>query len=112
MESHHVFSFRRTLLNLPPIKYITCGFKHSLFLDYNGDVWAAGSNKNGQLGIPNQSIVWRPSKINTFHNLKVQKIFAGKKDLSAIILENGDLYLWGGSDIYEDIQTPFKVEFL
>jgi alpha-tubulin suppressor-like RCC1 family protein len=109
MENHYIFSFRRTLLNLPPIKYITCGFKNSLFLDYNGDVWGAGSNKNGQLGISTQAIVWRPSKINAFNNHRVQKIFSGKKDLSAVILDNGDLYLWGGSDVYEDILTPYKV---
>ncbi|MCK2000769.1 hypothetical protein MZM54_05120 [[Brevibacterium] frigoritolerans] len=82
-----------TLVNtLPPIKDIVMGIRYNLFLDYQGNVWAAGSNNLGQLGIGNTTTANIPTKIPTLSNVK--SIGAGSNS-SYAILENGDLYAWG-----------------
>jgi len=82
-----------TLVNtLPPIEQISLGTYHTLFLDYEGNVWAAGLNSQGQLGIGNTSTPSIPTKIPLLSNVKY--IDAGAYS-SYAILNNGDLYSFG-----------------
>jgi len=82
-----------TLVNtLPPIKQISLGTYHTLFLDYDGNVWSSGLNSQGQLGIGNTNTPSIPTKIPLLANVKY--INAGAYS-SYAILNNGDLYSFG-----------------
>ena len=82
-----------TLVNtLPPIKQISMGSYHTLFLDVNGNVWSAGLNSQGQLGLGNTVSPTIPTKIPSLSNVK----YIGTGSYSSYaILENGDLYSFG-----------------
>ncbi|MCK2000297.1 hypothetical protein MZM54_02700 [[Brevibacterium] frigoritolerans] len=78
--------------SLPPIKDIAIGVYHNLFLDFQGNVWAAGANNYGQLGIGNTTSPSVPTKISTLSNVKA----IGAGDYTGFaILSNGDLYSFG-----------------
>ncbi|MED2737010.1 hypothetical protein [Bacillus toyonensis] len=82
-----------TLVNtLPPIKSIALGMNHNLFLDFEGNVWAAGDNSLGQLGIGNTKSPSIPTKIPSLS--KVSYIGAGLNS-SYAILQNGEALSWG-----------------
>ncbi|WP_140421572.1 RCC1 domain-containing protein [Bacillus cereus] len=82
-----------TLVNtLPPIKSIAMGMNHNLFLDFEGNVWAAGSNSFGQLGIGNTKSPTIPTKIPSLS--KVSYIGAGQYS-SYAVLQNGEALSWG-----------------
>lgn len=78
--------------SLPPIKDIAMGLNHNLFLDFDGNVWAAGANGYGQLGIGNTTSPNLPTKIPSLSNVK--SIGAGENS-SFAILDSGELYAWG-----------------
>ncbi|WP_456364352.1 RCC1 domain-containing protein [Priestia aryabhattai] len=82
-----------TLVNtLPPIKQISMGSYHTLFLDVYGNVWSAGLNSQGQLGLGNTVSPTIPTKIPSLSNVK----YIGTGSYSSYaILENGDLYSFG-----------------
>ncbi|MCK2000585.1 hypothetical protein MZM54_04140 [[Brevibacterium] frigoritolerans] len=82
-----------TLVNtLPPIKDIAMGTNHTLFLDFQDNVWSAGYNIYGQLGIGNTISPNIPTKIPTLSNVK--SIAAG--DLTSFaVLNTGQLYSFG-----------------
>lgn len=82
-----------TLVNtLPPIKDIALGRYHTLFLDMNGDVWSAGQNSFGQLGLGNTSIPSIPTRIPTLSN--ISSISAAEYS-SYAISESGQAYSFG-----------------
>lgn len=62
------------IANIPKIKLISCGYKHSLLVDYDNHLWCFGNNSFGQLGTGdtiNQKI---PVEIK---NLSVKQIPGG-----------------------------------
>lgn len=77
---------------LPPIKDIAIGRWHTLFLDFDGNVWVSGQGLYGALGVGDTKNRTTPVKIPTLKN--VAKIFAGDYD-SYALLETGELYVWG-----------------
>ncbi|MGN5651033.1 RCC1 domain-containing protein [Bacillus sp. Brlt_9] len=85
-------SIPKLVNNLPPIKEIAMGLDFNLYLDYEGNVWAAGYNSYGQLGIGNTSTPPIPTKINNLP--KIKTIGAGMNS-SYAITTNGELYSWG-----------------
>lgn len=82
-----------TLVNtLPPIKDIAMGREHTLFLDFDNNIWAAGSNSFGQLGIGNTTTPSIPTKISTLSNVKVMGTGAYS---SYVLLEDNTFYSFG-----------------
>lgn len=82
-----------TLVNtLPPIKEIAIGRYHTLFLDFNGDVWAAGQNSYGQLGLGNTSVPSIPTRIPALSD--IVRISASEYS-SYAISSTGQAYSFG-----------------
>lgn len=82
-----------TLMNtLPPIKEVAFGSHHILFLDFSGNVWAAGNNQYGALGLGNTTTPSIPTKIPTLLNIKT--IGAGRTS-SYAVTQQGELYSFG-----------------
>ncbi|KAL9649594.1 hypothetical protein ABK040_003271 [Willaertia magna] len=75
-EYEHIDEFKYLENNLQEIKDLQCGDYHSIILDYNGNVYGAGSNRDGQLGFEDFTI-----KLNTFQKLNVD--FKVKKIMTA-----------------------------
>jgi alpha-tubulin suppressor-like RCC1 family protein len=74
---------------------IACGGNHSLFLTYEGRVYATGLNSFGQLGFPSEGIAI-PVILEYFssQNIKINKI-AAAHNLSAAVSATGKLFVWG-----------------
>jgi alpha-tubulin suppressor-like RCC1 family protein len=100
--------------NLPAIKQIEIGNRHTMFLDYDGNVWTVGYNASGQLGNGATNTLTIPYKLTNLPKIKT----IGVGDYSSFaIAENGDLYAWGDNKygqlgFGDDIQrnSPKKVE--
>lgn len=83
-----------------PVKKIATGRSHTLLLDADGDIYAAGSNQFGQLGLGENG---KSSKASTDHLSfkKVTFLTASAKDIgcgyefSAAVTTEGKLYTWG-----------------
>ncbi|KAK4051884.1 hypothetical protein OIV83_002589 [Microbotryomycetes sp. JL201] len=117
IESHeeprlHMLA-RATQVPLDPslgsIKQLATGFDHLLVL--TGQVWGAGCNTDGQLGlgpehVDDASALTRIKTLGTDH--KFSKISAGA-DTSAAIAENGDLFTWGNSEYAQALQG-YKID--
>ena len=100
-------------------KDIAAGASHSLFLLENGDVYAAGSNRYGQLGA---DVEVRTTAYKTLQPVTgigpAQAVSAGTS-FSMVLLENGDVYTFGygshgrlGHGDEEDRHRPARVEGL
>ena len=82
---------------LSSIKQIVSG-KHSMVLLENGDLYVFGSNDYGQLGLGNRNLQLLPIQNNFFDQLSpITEIILGA-DHSIILLDNGDLYVFGMND--------------
>lgn len=80
------------------ITQVAAGSEHSLFLSQEGEVFAAGDNVCGSLGLGLQdywATVEIPQKIERFGDAKIVTISAGNY-MSAAIDEFGKLYTFGG----------------
>ena len=79
---------------------VVSGTKHTLALGQSGQLYGFGYRMHGQIdgyrgGIYQEQCSPTPIKIPSQH--KVKKVFAGF-DRSAVILENGEVWVWGGDD--------------
>ncbi len=92
------------------IEYIAAGIDHAIAIDENGKVYAWGSNKLGQYGyfdpeeFPN--IVSMPDVIlnGTIDVDSIKKVTCGYQ-CSAILMNDGTLYLWGNKNTYANIDN-------
>lgn len=90
------------------IEYVAAGIDHAIAIDENGKVYAWGSNKNGQFGyfdpeaFPN--IVSMPEDVlnGTIDVNNIKKVSCGYQ-CSAILMNDGTLYLWGNKNTYANI---------
>jgi len=71
-----------------------CGFRHTIVLTSNNEVFAWGDNEWGQIGNNISSEVLIPYKINEFIGEKVEAISCGSNH-SLALTENGCVYSWG-----------------
>ncbi|WP_373232375.1 RCC1 domain-containing protein [Cohnella sp.] len=77
---------------LPIITEISAGFRHSIALDSDGDVWVWGNNIAGQLGTGDRADQRKPTQISLPD--KVSSVTAGHR-FSLVTLENEKVYGWG-----------------
>jgi hypothetical protein len=79
-------------INVDSIKSVSAGDQHCLMIDENQDIWAFGSNLNGQLGIGSKKNANIPVKVKT-DGQKFRITAAGSH--SAAVSCDGSLYIWG-----------------
>lgn len=98
------------------------GSQHTLALDENGNIWAWGNNKRGQLGTgTKEDMYYVPTQITGINgnNMVYTNISAGV-NFSVAIDENGDIWTWGNnfekqlglgelSEIEYEMLTPTKI---
>ncbi|XP_028902398.1 X-linked retinitis pigmentosa GTPase regulator [Ornithorhynchus anatinus] len=77
------------------VKFAACGRNHTLVCTEGGNVYAAGGNSDGQLGLGDTE------ERTTFHQIsfftsryKIKQLSAGS-NTSAALTEDGELYMWG-----------------
>lgn len=80
----------RQIPNIPPIKEISAGFRHSILLDETGRVWGWGHNRWGQVGNENTDDQSSPMLVEGIE--KVKSVHAGL-DYTLMLDEEGQL--WG-----------------
>ena len=57
------------VINIPEIKRIECGYRHSMCIDVNSNLWLLGGNLHGQLGLSNYKNRYKPIKHPTLSNI-------------------------------------------
>ena len=90
------------------ITQIEAGFRHSLALDKDGNVYSWGHNEYGELGNNSTKDLYIPTKINNLP--KIKKIVASH-DYSLAIDENNNLWLWG-ENLYQQIDSDISKKFI
>ncbi|KAH3903409.1 probable Guanine nucleotide exchange factor SRM1 [Saccharomycodes ludwigii] len=90
---------------LDNVKYISSGENHSFALDKNGDLYAWGLNQFGQCGVSKEvedgALITVPTKVLLPEDAgKVSMVAAGEHH-SLVLMENGDLYVFGRIDMFE-----------
>lgn len=89
---------RQTMSNsmemIGPIKQVSAGFNHTLFLDVKGDVWASGKNTFGQLGHVDVLRDTAPKRVPNLSGKHIVHISAGQSHNLALTAD-GVVYTWG-----------------
>ncbi|MCT2978228.1 hypothetical protein EFN79_05535 [Propionibacterium freudenreichii] len=76
---------------------VTAGSYHSLAIGSDGNVWAWGINRQGQLGNGSSADSSRPVKVALPAGVKPVEIAGGWQN-SAIVASDGRIYTWGDGD--------------
>jgi tRNA A-37 threonylcarbamoyl transferase component Bud32 len=91
------------------IEKISCGLDHSLLLSSDGNIYAFGRNKSGELGNQKEKNESSP------HRIKIETKFIDIssrwiEEISIALSQNGIYYIWGqcGEEI---IRTPKQTNF-
>ena len=74
---------------------VVCGSDHTLVLDWNGDVWAFGSNQFSQLGLQDARNQLYPTKVEALRN--IVSMACGCYH-SACVDKDGYLWTFGGNE--------------
>ncbi|XP_062902909.1 probable E3 ubiquitin-protein ligase HERC4 [Mobula hypostoma] len=75
-----------------PVKEVSCGAKHSVFLLTDGTVYTCGQNESGQLGRKtDQSAL---DQIDSLTTITIVNVACGK-DHTLALGENGSVFAWG-----------------
>jgi alpha-tubulin suppressor-like RCC1 family protein/thiamine kinase-like enzyme len=73
----------------------SCGCNHTLLLTSNGEVYAWGWNKNGEIGIGSDvEFQTEVVKLNAFNEQRIRAISCGSQH-SLVLTESGIVYSWG-----------------
>ena len=85
--------------NIPQIQAVSAS-NHSMFLDYNGEVWGCGTNGHGQLGLSKSAhtVVWHPQKIENIP--AIQSIATGP--LYTTYLDLNQTAWFSGSNLHSE----------
>ena len=80
--------------NLPPMKMVSCSQHHTAIVSRTGDLYTFGSCFFGKLGngVTHNAIVSEPKLID---NLRPVKMVSCGLTHTAVVCENGDLYMFG-----------------
>ncbi len=78
-----------------PIKKISAGARHLLFLLQSGELYCVGDNSEGQCCGATSTCVF-PAKLELNSKKKIVDCYAGYNH-NLIILENGSVYTWGNT---------------
>jgi len=93
-------------------KQIACGDIHSLGLDYDGNLFVWGRNKQGQLGTGNYESIKQPYKMTNCAFSGEVKEIAAKGNLSFVVSNEGKAYMWPIKNAAQEfILTPIELPF-
>lgn len=94
------------------VRKVALGLHHGLFSTEEGNIYAWGNNKGGQLGVGNRHTYMSAKEITTFsanHVGGVREVAAGLTH-SVALTKDGVVYVWGKQlhdrDIDEHLQRP------
>ena len=92
------------------IEYVAAGIDHAIAIDENGKVYAWGNFKNGQYGYfdpeENPNIISMPEVIlnGNVDVANIKKVTCGYQ-ISAILMNDGTVYLWGNKNTYANTDS-------
>ncbi|GCC28861.1 hypothetical protein chiPu_0007295 [Chiloscyllium punctatum] len=99
------------------VKLTACGRNHTLVSTEQGNVYAAGDNSEGQLGLGDTEARTVFQRVEFFTNHKKIKLLAAGSNISAALTENGKLFMWGdnsegqiGLDTKNNASVPHQVD--
>ena len=69
---------------------LACGKYHTLFL-IDGQVWATGANKEGQIGNGSTQTQYKPVQLKSLNQILLISAWHS----SAALSESGQVYIWG-----------------
>ena len=92
------------------IVHVAAGYDHAIAIDENGKVYAWGSNKLGQFGYFNPeeypNILTMPDElVNGTIDVNNIKVVTAGYQCSAILMNDGTLYIWGNKNTYANIDS-------
>ncbi|XP_061189160.1 alsin-like isoform X2 [Saccostrea echinata] len=93
-----------------PIRKVAIGTDHSVFLTYDGRLFACGSNDYGQLGVGtgNENHAYDPVLISGLSGESIKDVACGSNHCTAVT-KSGQVYCWGDSRQYQCASTEKKV---
>ena len=107
------------IVNIPPIKTISCLHASSYLIDFEGNLWTFGSNGYGQLGHGNNSGIKNTKIIRTLKDIQQisngpcgQHFFAKNSQNQIFVAGNNDYGQLGLGDtqsINSDVTTPREI---
>ena len=103
---------RPTRLGLTGVLRIAAGGEHTLLLTENGDIFATGRNRCGQLGLGDLTPRWLPNRIATLVTRATEVSANG--DRSVAVDDEGCIYEWGGAERHlagQNYDRPHLVVF-
>ena len=96
------------ILNIPPIKIISCTGSSSYLIDFEGNLWSFGYNNRGQLGHGDFKQVTVPKIINTLKDIQQishgscgAHFFAKSSQKQIFVIGNNNKEQLGTGDIYK-----------
>ncbi|XP_048396078.2 X-linked retinitis pigmentosa GTPase regulator [Stegostoma tigrinum] len=99
------------------VKLIACGRNHTLVCTEQGNVYAAGDNSEGQLGLGHTEERTAFQRVEFFTSQKKIKHLAAGSNISAALTEDGKLFMWGdnsegqiGLDTKSNASVPHQVD--
>eukprot|EP01024_Parvocaulis_polyphysoides_P009012 TRINITY_DN12734_c0_g1_i1.p1 TRINITY_DN12734_c0_g1~~TRINITY_DN12734_c0_g1_i1.p1 ORF type:complete len:379 (-),score=26.38 TRINITY_DN12734_c0_g1_i1:202-1338(-) len=97
---------------------ISGGWRYSMSVDQNGDIYAWGWNKFGQLGLGHCEACNTPQKVSSMEGCNIELLACGWRH-SMAVSRNGDFYVWGrgsygrlGLGDEADRMMPTQMEYL
>lgn len=73
---------------------IQMGTEHVVALTNIGEVFCWGNNTKGQLGVTNEEVVWKPTKVEALASEQIMQIAVVKNSTFALSI-SGVVYAWG-----------------
>ncbi|KAG9261016.1 X-linked retinitis pigmentosa GTPase regulator-like isoform X1 [Astyanax mexicanus] len=77
------------------VKLVACGRTHTLVYTSRGNLYAAGGNDEGQLGLGHYEERTSFQLVDFFTKLGPIKMLAAGSNTSAALMQDGKLYVWG-----------------
>ena len=81
-------------VELPPIRYISCGNYFTICVSTEGEVYSFGNGRNGKLGLGNLQKYCSPQKIEILKNVNFVKCGS---DFSICITDEDEMFCWGNN---------------
>ena len=83
------------ITNISEIKRIECGYRHSMCIDVNSNLWLFGANEVGQLGLGDKENRSKPTKHPTLSNIMD---ISSRGDSTFIKTLDRKIYAFGNND--------------